>query len=165
MSVRLRLARHHWTRNNPVYSLVAILAPKRQTAKPLELLGSYKPTPVVVPAPSVSPNGQVRDEKEWGPRQHTPETGIAKVGQKHVEWNLERVRYWLSQGAMPTKRFEKLLIQAGLIKTNPLPQPLPNPRTMVVSRRNRITQAVRAAERERGEIPVSQRIARGEVRR
>lgn len=123
MSVRLRLARHHCTRNNPVYSLVAIRAPQRQTAKPLELLGSYNPRPVVVPAPSVSPNGQVRDPKEWGPRQHTPNTGVAKVGQKKVEWNLERVRYWLSQGALPTKRFEKLLIQAGVISASRRPFP------------------------------------------
>ncbi|BGO95398.1 hypothetical protein NBRC10512_001867 [Rhodotorula toruloides] len=163
MSVRLRLARHHCTRNNPVYSLVAIRAPQRQTAKPLELLGSYNPRPVVVPAPSVSPNGQVRDPKEWGPRQHTPNTGVAKVGQKKVEWNLERVRYWLSQGALPTKRFEKLLIQAGVIKTSPLPVPQANPKTMVVSRRNRLTQAIRAAERERGEVPAAQRIAQEQL--
>lgn len=118
MSVRLRFARHHCTRNNPLYSLVAIRAPQRQTAKPLELLGSYNPRPIVVPPPSVSPNGQVRDEKEWGPRQHTPNTGVAKIGQKNVEWNLERVRYWLSQGALPTKPVERLLIQAGVISAS-----------------------------------------------
>lgn len=46
-------------------------------------------------------------------------SGIARAGdivrQKHVEWNLERVQYWLSNGAQPTAPVAKLLIKGGIL--------------------------------------------------
>ncbi|GAA6011505.1 hypothetical protein JCM10207_002642 [Rhodosporidiobolus poonsookiae] len=154
MPVRLRLARHHLTRNSPSYSLVATLSSSRPTAQPLELLGTYKPLPVVVPPPSRSPNGAHRDPREWGARQHLPTPARGQVGQKTLEWNVERVRYWLSQGALPSKSVERLLVQGGLIDTNPRPNPEQTGQAM--SRQRRIREAVRAAERARGEKPVAQ---------
>ncbi|BGP43333.1 37S ribosomal protein S16, mitochondrial [Rhodotorula kratochvilovae] len=155
MGIRLRLSRHHLTRNSPAYSLVATLSSARPTAQPLERLGEYAPTPAVVPAPSRSPNGHQRSQREWGARQFAPRTAAAEVGQKQVQWNLERVRWWLSQGAIPSKPVERLLVQAGVIQTNP--RPAPTQTGLVMSRQRRIREAVRAAEKERGEVPVAQR--------
>ena len=115
MAIRLRLARHHLTRNAAQYNLVATESSRRPTAQPLELLGTYNPRPAVLAPAQRSPNGQRRPESEWGPGQYPPRTATAEVGIKAVEWNLERVRHWLSQGALPSKAVEKLLVQAGVI--------------------------------------------------
>ncbi|GAA5961538.1 hypothetical protein JCM8115_006711 [Rhodotorula mucilaginosa] len=155
MAIRLRLARHHLTRNAAQYNLVATESSRRPTAQPLELLGTYNPRPAVLAPAQRSPNGQRRPESEWGPGQYPPRTATAEVGIKAVEWNLERVRHWLSQGALPSKAVEKLLVQAGVINTNPLPQP--TQKGPVMSRQRRLREAVRAAEKARGEVPVAQR--------
>lgn len=115
MAIRLRLARHRLTRNAAQFNLVATESHARATAQPLELLGTYNPRPQVLAPVQRSPNGQRRSEKEWGPGQYPPRNADAEIGIKSVEWNLERVRHWLSQGALPTKSVEKLLVQAGVI--------------------------------------------------
>ncbi|GJN93911.1 hypothetical protein Rhopal_006970-T1 [Rhodotorula paludigena] len=155
MGIRIRLARHHLTRNAPRFDLVATQSSARATARPLERLGEFDPLPVVQPPPSRSPNGHLRDERDWGARQFLPRTAQADVGVKHVRWNLDRVRYWLSQGAIPSKPVERLLVQAGVLKTDPRPAPATT--GLVMSRQRRIREAVRAAERARGEAPVAQR--------
>ncbi|GAA5932002.1 hypothetical protein JCM10213_006727 [Rhodosporidiobolus nylandii] len=153
MTVRIRLARQHLTRNNPAYTLVATHSSSRTTAQPLETLGSYNPLPQITPPPSRSPIGQLRSN-EWGARQYAKRPSTAEVGTKAVEWNLERVRWWLSQGALPTKSVERLLNQAGVLATSPRPKP--DQKGNAISRQRRIRDAVRAAERERGEKPVAQ---------
>ncbi|GAA5978657.1 hypothetical protein JCM21900_001119, partial [Sporobolomyces salmonicolor] len=115
MPIHLRLARHHLTRNAPSYSLVATQSSSRSSADPLETLGRYSPRPAVVPPPARSPNGHLRNEQEWGPRQFRPVGASAPVGHKQVEWNEDRVRWWLSQGALPSKPVERLLVQAGIL--------------------------------------------------
>ncbi|BGP58090.1 hypothetical protein JCM8202_006208 [Rhodotorula sphaerocarpa] len=155
MAIRLRLARHRLTRNAAQFNLVATESHARATAQPLELLGTYNPRPQVLAPVQRSPNGQRRSEKEWGPGQYPPRNADAEIGIKSVEWNLERVRHWLSQGALPTKSVEKLLVQAGVIDTNPLPSP--SHTGHVISRQRRLREAIRAAEKARGEIPVAQR--------
>lgn len=40
--------------------------------------------------------------------------------EKGVRWNEERVKYWLSLGAKPSKTVERLLNQAGIISTQQL---------------------------------------------
>lgn len=126
MAIRLRLARHHLTRNAAQYNLVATESSRRPTAQPLELLGTYNPRPAVLAPAQRSPNGQRRPESEWGPGQYPPRTATAQVGIKAVEWNLERVRHWLSQGALPSKAVEKLLVQAGVISQSyPPPSRVP----------------------------------------
>ncbi|BGP19950.1 37S ribosomal protein S16, mitochondrial [Rhodosporidiobolus nylandii] len=131
MTVRIRLARQHLTRNNPAYTLVATHSSSRTTAQPLETLGSYNPLPQITPPPSRSPIGQLRSN-EWGARQYAKRPSTAEVGTKAVEWNLERVRWWLSQGALPTKSVERLLNQAGVLEQTDLTIPraehtLPSP--------------------------------------
>ncbi|GAA6041936.1 hypothetical protein JCM8097_000232 [Rhodosporidiobolus ruineniae] len=154
MPIRIRLARTHLSRNNPSYTLVATQASARPTAQPLELLGTYSPLPAILPPPSRSPNGQLRDQREWGARQFAKRPSTAEVGVKKVDWNLERVRWWLSQGAVPSKSVERLLNQAGVIETNARPNP--EQRGLAPSRLRRIREAVRAAEKARGEKPVAQ---------
>lgn len=181
MPVRIRLSRTPLSRNSPSYTLVATNSHLRPTAKPLETLGSYRPIPQVNPPLSRSPNGQIRGA-EWGSRVYEPKTGKAEVGEKEVRWNEERVRYWLSQGALPSKTVERLLNQAGIIseshsssqskkveerrslifrstetQTIPLPPSQHSPNKLVMSRQRRIREAVRSAEKARGEIPVAQR--------
>jgi small subunit ribosomal protein S16 len=84
------------------------------TARPLEILGTYQPIPIVLPPPSLSPNGSIRGT-EWGPRQSKREAATQEVGEKRVEWNESRVRWWLERGAEPSKRVERLLISAGIL--------------------------------------------------
>ncbi|KAK4048561.1 37S ribosomal protein S16, mitochondrial [Microbotryomycetes sp. JL201] len=138
MAVRLRLSRVPFTRNRAQYNLVATNSTKRATAKPLEVLGTFSPRPVVEAPISVSPNGQRRAEVEWGPRQFGSQATLVvpphqrtkrasgapdnerqlleTVGAKQVEWNVERVKHWLNIGAVPTKPVERLLNKAGVIR-------------------------------------------------
>jgi hypothetical protein len=37
-------------------------------------------------------------------------------GEKTVEWNQERVKWWLQTGAVPSKSVEKLLVKAGILR-------------------------------------------------
>lgn len=133
MVVKLRLARNLLTRNNPSYKIVAIPSTLRVTALPLETLGSYAPIPVVSPPPSLSPNGALRGA-EWGARQMPREGPVQQCGDKVVEWNETRIRYWLQQGALPSKRVERLLISAGILSPSSffLPPSLGCPHRMPV---------------------------------
>lgn len=114
MAVKLRLARNLLTRNNPSYKIVATPSTLRTTAKPLEILGTYNATPVLTPRVGVAPNGLERGA-EWGPSQAERVGGVQVPGEKSVVWNEERVRWWLKQGALPSKRVERLLISAGIL--------------------------------------------------
>ena len=78
MTVRLRLA-VHGVRHNKIFHLVAVNQRKRRNAKPIELLGIYRPR--------VEPQS---------PR-------------KSVEWSVDRIKYWLGVGAQPSDSVVKLL--------------------------------------------------------
>jgi len=78
MTVRLRLA-VHGVRHNKIFHLVAIDQRKRRNAKPIELLGVYRPR--------VEPNSP----------------------NKSVEWSVDRIKYWLGVGAQPSDSVVKLL--------------------------------------------------------
>lgn len=89
MTVRLRLA-IHGVRHNRIFHLVAIDQRKRRNAKPIELLGVYRPR--------VEP----------------------KSPHKSVEWSVDRIKYWLGVGAQPSDSVVKLLttvrpVQASLV--------------------------------------------------
>lgn len=115
MPVRLRLARVPLTRNSPRYTLVATNSISRNSALPLETLGTYNPIPTLPPPVARSPNGQIRSVKEWGARQALKVGPQQTPGEKSVQWNEGRVKWWLQQGAVPTKSVEKLLVRAGLL--------------------------------------------------
>lgn len=107
MVVRLRFARHG-TKNNPFYHIVAIQNTKARDARPIEKLGEYDPVPR--PARPISPahfgssnrpghNGEII----------TPGIKTDVRLEKRLEWNEERIRYWLGTGAQPSKPVARLL--------------------------------------------------------
>lgn len=47
---------------------------------------------------------------------------VEKDGNKHMGLDIQRVQYWLSVGAQPTKTVARLLGQAAIIPKPPPPQ-------------------------------------------
>ncbi|PWN27823.1 ribosomal protein S16 [Jaminaea rosea] len=111
MPVRLRLARHG-TRNAPFYHVVAIPDHKPRDARPIEKLGEYDPIPRVrkFTPPQMSPHANMAVTSSGLPSKEQLEKK-----EKRLEWNTERIRYWLSVGAQPSKPVAKMLDRAGLI--------------------------------------------------
>ncbi len=116
MPVRLRLARHG-TRNNPFYHIVAIYGRKARNAKPIELLGVYDPIPRPPP-----PLVYRKDNwKEMYPAMDAESVEPpAPLLTKKVEWNLERVKYWLDVGGQPSTVVSRLLRMVS----SPFPVPV-----------------------------------------
>lgn len=105
MPIRIRLARHG-QKHAPVFHLVAINSSKRRDAKPLEKLGEYDPIPrIPKELANFPPKANVFGAKE---QQYT----VPK--EKRIEWNVERIRYWLDVGAQPTRSAVKLLERVSL---------------------------------------------------
>ena len=69
----------HGRRNKRIFHLVAIDQRKRRDAKPMELLGIYDPA--------------------------------LKLGESHktMEWSVDRIKYWLGVGALPSRSVVRLL--------------------------------------------------------
>ncbi|WFD21973.1 37S ribosomal protein S16, mitochondrial [Malassezia equina] len=109
MVVRLRLARHG-TRNNPFYHIVAIQNTKARNARPIEKLGEYDPVPR--PARTAPTMAHTKSKNAPGYNGEVITSGIASQVQmeKRLEWNEDRIKYWLKTGAQPSKP-----MQAGLI--------------------------------------------------
>ncbi|KAI8059857.1 30S ribosomal protein S16 [Gongronella butleri] len=42
-------------------------------------------------------------------------------GQKEIQMNFERVKYWLTVGAQPSETVEKMLVEANLMPASPKP--------------------------------------------
>jgi len=82
----------HGTRNNRIFHLVAIDQRKSRNAQPAELLGVYDPA--------------------------------LHLGADHkkVEWSVDRIKYWLGVGALPSKSALKLLQMGRIV---PLPSDKP----------------------------------------
>ncbi|KAL0951321.1 hypothetical protein HGRIS_008027 [Hohenbuehelia grisea] len=76
----------HGTRHSRIFHLVAIDQRVRRDGKPAELLGIYNPR--------------------------------LQLGQpeKSMEWSVDRIKYWLSVGATPTKSVAKFLEIGRIIK-------------------------------------------------
>ncbi|PPQ62758.1 hypothetical protein CVT24_000452 [Panaeolus cyanescens] len=76
----------HGVRHRKIFHLVAIDSRLRRDAKPAELLGIYDP----------------HNQDKQNPRV--------------VQWSVDRIRYWLSVGATPSKSVVKLLELGGILK-------------------------------------------------
>jgi len=115
MVIRLRLSRLNNSRHSPSYKIVAVHDFKRPTAQPIEVLGTYNPLPERIPSGTVAavPASVARSTSDWGPRQFTRED-LASAGYKTVEWNAERVRWWLRNGAQPSDTVKALLERGGI---------------------------------------------------
>ncbi|KIJ21840.1 hypothetical protein PAXINDRAFT_65003 [Paxillus involutus ATCC 200175] len=75
----------HGRKHNKIFHLVAIDQRKCRDAKPAELLGIYNPA--------------------------------LKMGETHktVQWSVDRIKYWLGVGALPSKSAVRLLEWGGVI--------------------------------------------------
>jgi small subunit ribosomal protein S16 len=101
---------------------VAIQAPKRRDAQPLEQLGVYTPQPILkVKPPSLIDLVQsvelARTEKHPAALQRL-RAGIANGGEivrrKEIRWDVNRIRYWLGVGAQPSESALRLLQAGGI---------------------------------------------------
>lgn len=118
MPVRLRLARYG-TRNNPFYHLVAIADYKPRDARPIEKLGEYDPIPRVrkFKPPPFNPDAPVLSSglphavNVSALSSSSPSSGVAgeTAKEKRLEWNTERIKYWLRVGAQPSKPVARML--------------------------------------------------------
>jgi small subunit ribosomal protein S16 len=99
--IRIRLARHGF-KNNPLYH-------KARDALPLEKLGEYDPIPRVPSVASLPVQSKV-----FGPDKGE------EMKSKRIEWNVERIRWWLKNGAQPSKTVVKLLerVSSGRVCSN-----------------------------------------------
>ncbi|WVO18425.1 ribosomal protein S16 [Cryptococcus depauperatus] len=106
MPVRIRFARHG-RRKNPIFHLVAIDSRRSRNGKPLELLGKYDPIP------------RIREGMTPPPAANVFAKGAEELvkKEKSVEWNVDRINYWLGVGAQPTRSVVKLLERRGVLKT------------------------------------------------
>lgn len=84
----------HGRKHARIFHLVAIRDQKARNAKPIEMLGIYDPA--------------------------------MTLGQKHksVEWSVDRIKYWLGVGAMPSKTVVRLLEVVSLEGTYASARPL-----------------------------------------
>ncbi|KAJ6509441.1 ribosomal protein S16 domain-containing protein [Mycena vitilis] len=96
----------HGRAHRRIFHLVAINQRSRRDAKPAEILGIYNP--------------------HLGPTD----------GHKTFEWSVDRIRYWLHVGAVPSKSVVKLLELGNILKpgsiyhtgpTRPAAKPEPSP--------------------------------------
>lgn len=147
MVVRLRLSRHHWTRNRPRYNIVATNASDRTTAAAIEVLGQYDPIPTPALPPARSPNGTVRGP-EWGAPQASAQQRL-QASRKRIEWNADRIKYWLSVGAKPTTTVERLLNLGGIISQSYYPRMLCGVLNMGEQKRNGARYRTRTSRKSR----------------
>lgn len=103
MSIRLRLARHG-QRNAPVYHIVALQAHKPRNARPLEKLGEYDPVARLKSVQDIPMANRIFGHKQ----KKAPE-----IVEKRIEWDVERIKWWLGNGAEPTKTVLRLLEQVS----------------------------------------------------
>ncbi|RXW22924.1 hypothetical protein EST38_g2932 [Candolleomyces aberdarensis] len=76
----------HGRCNRRIFHINAVEGGRRRDARPAELLGIYDP--------------------------HVPVGGNTKT----IQWSVDRIRYWLSVGATPSRSVVKLLELGGLLK-------------------------------------------------
>lgn len=100
MVVRLRLSPHRLfpTSREKVYHIVACNAPRARDSKPLETVGIYDPIPRRISAVPYRERSLLDEGK-------MPESQLAK----RIEWDKERIKYWIGVGAQPTPRVAWLM--------------------------------------------------------
>lgn len=100
MSVRLRLSPHRRIPSSQqiYYRIVACNGPRARDSKPLDTVGAYDPIPQHIPVVPASERSLLDEGKKLETRWI-----------KRVEWDREKVQYWIRVGAQPTKRVAWLL--------------------------------------------------------
>ncbi|KAJ7293484.1 ribosomal protein S16, partial [Mycena rebaudengoi] len=88
----------HGLAHKRVFHIVAVNQRARRNAKPAEILGIYSP------------------HIEFGDKHKT------------IEWSVDRIRYWLHVGAVPSKSVVKLLELGNILKPGSVYHSAPVPR-------------------------------------
>ncbi|EFP85208.1 37S ribosomal protein S16, mitochondrial [Puccinia graminis f. sp. tritici] len=166
MVIRIRLSRTG-PRNHALYNLVAIQAPKRRDAQPIEQLGVFSPNPILkVKPPSlielVHQVERARTLKDPAAIQRIKD-GLASGGEissrKEIRWDVDRIRYWLGVGAQPSQSALRLL-QAGGIVNHPRDLKLLRTKTTSRGTKPRIPLRVAIASTRRGPRGILSRFRR-----
>lgn len=98
--IKIRLARFG-RKHQPLYNIVVANRRSARDALPIEVIGTYNPTPV-----PLSPEEQSKGVKPY----------------KHIELDFNRAKYWVGNGAEVSDRVLFLFKRAGL-----LPEQWPKP--------------------------------------
>ncbi|KAL6705670.1 37S ribosomal protein S16, mitochondrial [Coniothyrium glycines] len=93
MVLRIRLARFG-KKHAPFYNIVVAHARTSRSSRPLEVLGTYSPTPLA-PLP-----GSTAAARPW----------------KDVKLDISRARYWVGVGAQPSDTAWRLLSMVGVLE-------------------------------------------------
>ncbi|KAF8213144.1 ribosomal protein S16 domain-containing protein [Mycena galopus ATCC 62051] len=116
----------HGHAHSKIFHLVAVNQRSRRNARPAEILGIYNP--------------------HVGPHDN----------HKTVEWSVDRIRYWLHVGAVPSKSVVKLLELGNILKpgsiyhssyTRPVP-PEPAPSLAQIRERMAATEAASEGDKQ-----------------
>lgn len=107
MVVKIRLSRFGKKRQ-PFYNIVVSQARTARDSKPMEVLGTYDPTPRV-PLANNAPD--TTDEMTGLP--------IKPRKYKDIQLDQSRTKYWLGVGAQPSEPVERLLCLIGLMEPRP----------------------------------------------
>jgi len=100
MVVRIRLS-HFGKRHQPLYNIVVSQARTARDSKPMEVLGTYDPTPRTPLASNDVPDTITTETGEVVPNK------VKKY--KDVSLDISRTKYWLGVGAQPSEPVERLL--------------------------------------------------------
>ena len=104
--LRIRLAR--WgAKNNPFYGIVVANKSSPRDGKHVERVGTYNPTPQMVPEEY---REYLLQKGPGNPRVQMPERKV-----KHIELNVERIKFWLASGAHPSSKVAWILAKVSLI--------------------------------------------------
>jgi small subunit ribosomal protein S16 len=87
-----------------VYHIVALQAHKPRNARPLEKLGEYDPVARLKSVQDIPMANRIFGNKQ----KKAPE-----IVEKRIEWDVERIKWWLGNGAEPTKTVLRLLEQVS----------------------------------------------------
>lgn len=107
--IKIRLARFG-RKYQPLYNIVVANRRSARDSLPIEVIGTYNPTPV-----PLSPEEKAQNVKPY----------------KHIELDFDRSKYWLGVGAEVSDRVSFLFKRAGLL---PEEWPKPNKLTQIVQK-------------------------------
>lgn len=114
MVLRLRLARFG-RRHQPLYNIVLAQARSARDSKPLEVLGTYNPSPKTPLASTDTPEFATDPTTGEFLRNSNGEVmPFAAKRYKDVKLDRSRIKYWLGVGAQPSESVERLLCLVSL---------------------------------------------------
>lgn len=125
MVVKIRLSRFG-KRHQPLYNIVVAQARTARDSKPMEVLGTYDPTPrIPLPRADEDPLVNVSQSQPDAtidgapmPAQTSP-VGKKQKRYKDLQLDTSRTKYWLGVGAQPSEPVWRLFSMMGLVDPKP----------------------------------------------